>query len=98
MPVLDARSARVISFSRRRARRRGPTATRTLSTVGSMGRVCHIGNRTCRRVHRARRVERDGTIEGERMDYDYDVVVIGGGAAGLSGAGTMAGAAINLDL
>src|SRR3954463_16833806 len=53
--------------------------------VGSV--LCHTGNDSCQLDGAESRVGTDiGTTIGADMDEQYDVVVVGGGAAGLSGA------------
>src|SRR5690349_8932771 len=77
MPVAAQSSASVISCRCRRVRSRGPAAA-IVSSRSSTPLVCHNGKDICQ-------VSRIGcTVDG--MDNIFDVVVIGGGAAGLNGA------------
>src|SRR4028118_2145592 len=77
MPVSSASWARVAPRCLRSSRSRGPTPSRTASRSVTRP-VCHYCKEGCQ----------DGTVGRTvvRMDGTYDVVVIGGGAAGLSGA------------
>src|SRR5690349_4032134 len=79
MPVVSESSARVAPRRWRIDRSRGPTASRTgsWSTVLLLLRQEDLSNRRVR-------------SDGQGMNENYDVVVVGGGAAGLSGAVALA--------
>src|SRR5262249_40767368 len=79
MPVSSESPASVAPRCRRRARRRGPTAP----SAGS----CAIPLLLLRQIDLSN--FRTGR-HGGRMNDSYDVVVVGGGAAGLSGAVALA--------
>src|SRR4028118_1727866 len=76
MPVSSASWARVAPRCLRSSRSRGPTASSTASRSVTRP-VCHYSKEGCQ----------DGTVGCTvvGMDETYDVVVIGGGGAGLSG-------------
>src|SRR6478609_6568852 len=78
MPVSSARSPSVASRSSRSWRSRGPTPRSTDSS--SIRTVCHFSKNVCQYG------EQMCMIVGMSENTDFDVVVIGGGAAGLSGA------------
>src|SRR6476661_8097327 len=77
IPVAAESSASVISCRWRRARSRGPAAA-IVASKSSTPPVCQNGKELCQIAPPARTVD--------VMDERYDVVVIGGGAAGLNGA------------
>src|SRR5689334_18401075 len=79
MPVVSASSASVAPRRWRIERSRGPTASSTGSWFISLLllRQDNLSNRSLLR-------------DGQRMNENYDVVVVGGGAAGLSGAVALA--------
>src|SRR5687768_16579318 len=79
MPVAADSLDSVVSRCWRRVRSRGPTADSTPSR-SCIPAVCHTGNIACQ--------ERAGLRIVERMDH-FDVIIIGGGAAGLSAAATL---------
>src|SRR3954447_21535844 len=80
IPVPADSWARVVPRCRRNAFSRGPTAASTPSRGSSSGMptICYSGNDSCQESSTG------GTVCG--METRYDVVVVGGGAAGLSGA------------
>src|SRR5215216_1484609 len=86
MPVAADRLARVVSRWRRRARSRGPTAPSAWSRSPSTPVVCQIGNTACGAGRWGRMVGVEVVTVTDRLRNGYDVVVVGGGAAGLSGA------------
>src|SRR5215469_8162222 len=86
VPVAADRSAKVISRSRRSARNRGPTAPSICSRPSSMSSTLPYQQErlparrgTCMLVGEV--IEMSG-----QLNDGYDVVVVGGGAAGLNGA------------
>src|SRR5580704_19115100 len=79
MPVSLESSASVAPRCRRRARSRGPTASSTGSAPIRL-LLLRQTNLSTRRP----------AAHGGRMNENYDVVVVGGGAAGLSGAVALA--------
>src|SRR5207244_3322272 len=89
IPVIEDRSANVRSCCWRRARSRGPTVVSTWSSPASITIVCRIGKNPCQSHPPGSMVLAE--VNRSTMNYahpaaKYDVLVIGGGAAGLSGA------------
>src|SRR5438445_12756627 len=78
MFVAAVRSPSVMSRCCRSARSRGPTVARTWSTVPFITTFCHPGNNACHPVESRKILS--------SMTTTHDVIVIGGGVAGLSGA------------
>src|SRR5690606_27553675 len=85
MPVRAASSWRVMPRSSRRRRRRGPTSARTVAR-SVMSEVHQAFPEMATRDCGSRDVDGSWSKEVIEMDSNYDVVIVGGGAAGLSGA------------
>src|SRR5215207_2909802 len=86
MPVAADRSARVVSRCRRSARSRGPTAPRAWSRSLSMLVSLPDWQQSLRKWSWAHIVVVEVVTVSDQLRDGYDVVVVGGGAAGLSGA------------
>src|SRR5215211_2139488 len=86
MPVAAVRSARVVARCRRSARSRGPTAPRAWSRSLSMLVSLPDWQQSLRKWSWTHMVVVEVVTVSDQLRDGYDVVVVGGGAAGLSGA------------
>src|SRR6185437_15457529 len=86
MPVVPDRSARVVSRCWRSARSRGPTAASAWSRSPSMPTVCQNSKAICHLARPPGMLIVEVVMGADQLGDSYDVVVAGGGAAGLSGA------------